>query len=184
MKKILILLLLTFSAGSAFSQNKPDFSGEWELDIQKSKLDARARIESMTMRVTQSDEDIRIETFVKRQRISDQSRDGEGRGMGRFGSGFGMIGDTSYTYKLNGKETEVTQETPMGAIPVLLKARVEKGKLKLNQTRILNTPMGQVYITVKETWQISEDGKSLAVKREIENPMGVNSSEMVFVKKN
>ncbi|MCS6873119.1 MAG: hypothetical protein N2Z23_05335 [Pyrinomonadaceae bacterium] len=178
MKKIVssFALLLAFVI-FAFPQNQPNFSGEWELDIQLSKLDARSRIESIRMLVTQTEKDIKVETHVKRQPGSDGQR-------GRFGGGFGMMGDTLYTYTLDGKETEITQETPMGSVPVSLKAKIEKGQLKLSQVRNLNTPMGAVSISVKETWKLSEDGKTLTVKREIDSPMGINSSEMVFVKKN
>lgn len=166
---------------SAFAQDKKaDFSGSWALDIANSKLGERARIESMTMTVAQTDKDIKVETATKRQAPADAGG-GMGRGGGMRG-GFG--GDGNFTYTLDGKETSVNQETPMGAIPVKLKAELgDDGKLKLSSSRTINTPMGEMTVTTKETWSLSEDGKSLTVKREMESPRGTNSSEMVFTKK-
>ena len=116
--------------------------------------------------------------------------DGQGNGMGRGGGGGmgrggfgGGSGDGTTTYTLDGKESKITQESPMGAIPVSLKAKIDAGKLKLSQTRTINTQMGEISVTTKETWTLSEDGKTLTVKRDMETPRGTNSSEMVFVKK-
>lgn len=181
MKKILILsIFVCLSAISAFAQevvNTKDFSGDWELDVSKSKLDERARIESMTMKVAQTNNDIKIETNVKRS-----AANSDGGGMNRGGGGMMGGGNSNLTYTLDGKETKITQESPMGAIPVSLKAKFDGDKLKLNQTRTMNTQMGEVSIITKETWTLSADGKTLTVKREMETPRGTNSSEMVFTK--
>lgn len=176
MKKILTLsIFICLSAISAFAQeivNTKDFSGDWELDASKSKLDERSRIESMTMKVAQTNNDIKIETNIKRAESTG------GGGMNRGGGG-----NSNLTYTLDGKETRITQDSPMGAIPVSLKAKLDGDKLKLNQTRTMNTQMGEVTITTKETWTLSDGGKTLTVKRETESSRGTNSSEMVFAKK-
>ncbi len=180
MKKLLILsIFVCLSAISVFAQEvvgTKDFSGDWELDVSKSKLDERARIESMMMKVAQTNNDIKIETNVKRAESTN------GGGMNR-GGGMPGGGNSNLTYTLDGKETKITQDSPMGAIPVSLKAKFDGDKLKLNQTRTMNTQMGEVTITTKETWTLSDGGKTLTVKRETESPRGVNSSEMVFAKK-
>ena len=184
MRKILFLAtFVCLLAISAFAQDKKttDFSGKWELDVSKSKLDERARIESMTMNVAQTDKEIKIETMVKRA-----ENGGGGGGTNRGGGGGGMMmggGNGSMTYTLDGKETQISQDSPMGAIPVTLKAKFDEGKLKLSQSRTINTQMGEISITTKETWTLSEDGKTLTVKRETETPRGAQSSEMVFAKK-
>lgn len=179
MKKVLILsIFICLSAISVFAQeivNTKDFSGDWELDVSKSKLDERSRIESMTMKVVQTNDEIKIETVTKRA-----EGNGDGRG-GRMMMGGG--GNSNFTYMLNGKESKITQDSPMGAVPVTLKAKLDGDKLKLNQTRTINTQMGEVSITTKETWTLSDGGKTLTVKRETETPRGTNSSEMVFMKK-
>jgi len=187
MKKTLFLAaFVCLLAVSAFAQNKKDFSGSWTLDTSKSKLDERMRIEAMTMTVAQTDKDIKVETATKRMPPPADAGGGGGMGggMGRGGGMRGMGGDTNFTYTLDGKETSVNQETPMGAMPVKLKAEMEKdGKLKLSSSRTFNTPNGEMTMTTKETWSLSEDGKTLTVKREMESPRGTNSSEMVFMKK-
>jgi hypothetical protein len=42
--------------------------------------------------------------------------------------------------------------------------------------------MGARKMKMTETWSLSQDGKTLTVKREAETPRGNNSSEMVFTK--
>jgi hypothetical protein len=189
MKKTFFLTaIVCLLAVSAFAQKKADFSGTWTLDASKSKLDERARIESMTMTVTQTDKDIKVETATKRLPLPESMNQGggngqgggQGRGMGRGGFG----GDGTNTYTLDGKETTVDVETQMGKMPVKLKAELEAGsKLKLSSVRTVNTPNGEFSITNKETWTLSDDGKTLTVKRDTESPRGTNSSEMVFTKK-
>lgn len=179
MRKILFLsIFICLSVISAFAQeivNTKDFSGDWELDVSKSKLDERSRIESMTMKVVQTNDEIKIETVTKRA-----EGNGDGRG-GRMMMGGG--GNSDLTYMLNGKESKITQDSPMGAVPVTLKAKLDGDKLKLNQTRTINSPqMGAVSITTKETWILSADGNTLTVKRDTETPRGTNSSEMIFEK--
>lgn len=191
MKKILFLTtFVCLLAISAFAQDKKaDFSGNWTLDVSKSKLDERMRVESMTMNVTQTEKELKVETAIKRLPPPDGATQGggQGSGMGR-GGGFGRGGfgggDGTVTYTLDGKETTIQQQSLMGQIPVKLKAELEKdGKLKLNSSRAVNTQMGEFTITTKETWSLSDDGKTLTVKRDMETPRGTNSSEMVFTKK-
>ena len=184
MKKVLFLTaFVCLMALSAFAQDKKatDFSGTWTLDASKSKLDERARIESLTLTVTQTDKDIKVETATKRLPPPEGTGTGQGGGMGR-GGGFGG-GDGVTTYTLDGKETSTEVEGRMGKVPVKLKAELDGGKLKLSRSSTFNTQMGEITTTTKETWSLSEDGKTLTVKRDMESPRGTNSSEMVFTKK-
>jgi hypothetical protein len=184
MKKFLVLpamivCLLAISAVTAQDKKAADFSGKWELDLTKSKLDERARIEAMTMTVAQTEKEIKIETQTKRAARSDSDSGGMRAGGGRGGFG----GDATMTYSLDGKETTVNQETPMGAIPVKLQAKTDEGKLKLASSRTLNTPMGEMTVTSKETWELVDGGKGLIVKRETQTPRGAQTVEMYFTKK-
>lgn len=190
MKKVIFLsVFVCLLAFSAFAQTKTtDFSGTWELDKSKSKLDERMRVESMTMTVTQTETELKVETQTKRMPPPEGAMQGGGQGGGmRMGGGMGRGGfgggDGTTTYTLDGKESKTTQESPVGAIPVTLKAKIDGSKLNLTQTRTLSTQMGEFSITTKETWTLSEDGKTLTVKRDMETPRGTNSSEMVFTKK-
>lgn len=186
MKKVLFLTaFVCLLAVSAFAQDKKaDFSGSWTLDVSRSKLDERARIESMTMTVAQTDKDIKVETATKRLPPPADAMQSGGGGQGggmRRGGGFG--GDGTFLYTLDGKESSIETDGPMGKVPVKLKAEIDGGKLKLSSTRTFNTQMGEVSMTTKETWTLSDDGKTLTVKRDTETPRGTNSSEMVFTRK-
>lgn len=171
----LFLAVMTISA----QEKATDFSGNWELDKAKSKLDERTRIESMTMNVTQSDKELKIATIAKRS----APPEGANRGGGRQGGGGFGGGDGTQTYSLDGKETKTQVGGGQFAGEATFKAKWEKDKLKLTSSRNIETPNGAISISTKETWSLSEDGKSLTVKRDMETPRGTNFSEMVFIKK-
>lgn len=191
MKKFAVLLTLVclFAVNVVAQAKKADFSGEWKLDVSKSKLGERSRIESMTMTVTQTDKELKVETATKRPAPPEGAMSGgnnQNGGMNRpggFGGGMGrgnFGGDGTIVYSLDGKET--TAPGAMGG-QAALKASMEKdGKLKLSRSQTLDTPNGQFNIGSKETWELSTDGKTLTVKRDTESPRGTMSTEMVFTK--
>jgi hypothetical protein len=188
---ILFAFVCLFAIGATAQSKKADFSGEWTLDASKSKLGERSRIEGMTLRVTQTEKELKVETTTKRAAPPQGEMAGgsgnagtmpappPGRGGGMRG-GFGG-GDGTTVYSLEGKET--TAEGAMGG-QATLKAKVEKdNKLNLTRTQTIDSPNGQATISVKETWELSADGKTLTVKRDVESLRGTNSTEMVFTRK-
>lgn len=209
MKKISFLFVaIILLSISAFAQT-PDFSGTWNLDKEKSKLDERQAksIEGQTLTVSQTATEFKVDVKTKRmpppegqggqppmgqprtdgqgngQPMPPPSGMGQGGGQGRGGMGGGMrmSMDGTTTYEI-GKETTMNQETPAGLIPVSLKAKLENGVLKLNRSSSFSTPMGEISITSKEEWSLSTDGNTLTVKREMITPRGSNSSESVYTK--
>ncbi len=193
MKKATILtavfsLFLAVTAVSA-QVKTADFSGNWELDAAKSKLGERMRIESMTMNVSQTAKDLKVEKTTKLALRSEaETRGGappNSGGMGRRVGGLFNGGDSKQTlaYSLEGRETK--EEVPgIPGATSMLKAKWEKdGKLLLTSSRNAETPMGAMTITVNETWSLSPDGKTLTVVREQETQRGKVSAEMVFNKK-
>jgi len=176
MKRILFLTAaFCLLAISAFAQNKANFSGTWELDTINSKLDERMRVESMTMKVDQTEKDITVGTFTKRA----LSPDG-GAGMNR---GDGTT-PTALTYSLLGKETKAEVGGGATAGTATLKAALgADGKLNLSSVRDVNAQTGAMKITVRETWELADGGKTLKVSRTMETPRGTQNSEMVFTKK-
>jgi TonB family protein len=56
-------------------------------------------------------------------------------------------------------------------------------KLNLSSVRKINTQMGETTITVRETWELADGGKTLKVSRTMESPRGTQSSELIFTKK-
>ena len=176
------MALFAAASISVAAQAKPtDFSGTWMLDIPKSQLNERMRIEAMTMTVAQTDKELKVTTETKRPApAADASANpGGGRGMGgRFGGADGTV-----AYSLDGKETIVEMDGPNGKMPVKYKAILEAGKLNLSSTRNLSGPMGDITITSKDSWSLSPDGKTLTSVREQTTPRGSSTSTLVFVKK-
>lgn len=175
-------------AASSKTQTKAaNYSGKWNLDVKKSKLNERQNIESMTMNVEQNEKDLKIESSVKRGESpaaadNGQRRGGLMNGGGMRGGGFGGGEDQTFTYILDGKEV-VNDMTKSAAGKFTYKGAQEKdGKLKLEHTREFDSPNGPMKIKTNETWSISADGKTLTINRETVTPRGANTSEMVFTK--
>ena len=174
MKKILfVAAALCLFSMAAFAQ-KANYAGTWTLDVSKSKLNERMRIESMTLTVAQTDKDLSVTTVTKRAAPPADAPAGRGGGMGR---GFG--GDGTTVWVLDGKGAKFEIDSPMGKVPVALKAAADGGKLNL--TRTVTTQMGDM--TTKETWELSPDGKTLTINREQPSRGGGTSTvTMVFTK--
>ena len=123
MKKLLFLTAaVCMLAAAAFAQDKKgaDFSGTWTLDVAKSKLDERMRVESMTMTVAQTPTELSVTTETKRPAPpADAPVRPGGGGRGGFG------GDGKAVYSLEGKETKLEIDGPNGKIPQALKAKAE-----------------------------------------------------------
>lgn len=184
MKKTFFLTAVVAAmAMSALAQAKPtDFSGTWTLDIGKSQLGERMRVEAMTMTVAQTDKELKVTTEIKRPAPPPDASQG-GPGPGRMGRGFGG-GDGTVVYSLDGKETIVEIDGPNGKMPVKYKAMIEGGKATLSSSRTFSGgPMGEVTSTTKDVWSMSTDGKTLTSVREQTSPRGTNTSTMVFTKK-
>jgi hypothetical protein len=184
MKKLAILaaVICLFSLG-ALAQSKTNFAGNWELDVKKSKLPEMMRIEAMTMKVTQTDKELTVETATKRMPPPEGAAGGGMGGRGGGGGRGGFGGDGTVTYSLDGKEKTIQQDSPMGQVPVTLLAKSDAGKLKLNSSRKINSPMGEVSVTSEETWELVDEGKTLKVVRTTASPRGTQTMEMYFAKK-
>jgi hypothetical protein len=194
MKKNLILAavfsLLAAFAVSAQDTAKPgdtakaaDFSGKWTLDVGKSKLDERMRIESMTLSVTQTEKELKTEATTKRTPPPANSNMTPGAGRGGMGGGVAGMGPDVHTYSLDGKET--SEETSMGGIPASAKLKAElkkEGTLNLSITRKFNTPNGEAEAVTKESWSLSADGKTLIIARDQTSPRGSFSATFVLTK--
>lgn len=203
MKKLsLALFAISLMAMAGLAQGKANYTGTWQLDKEKSTFSGPMRVDGITLTVAQTAKEIKVNTESKRNPPMQMpgggggqppaggppaggapqgaGPNGPGRGMGR---GFGMTGDGSVTYSLEGKETKVEMEGPNGKMPVIYKASLETdGALKLSNSRTFMGPNGEITLTTKETWKLSADGKTLTVDRETTNPRGTQTSKLVFVK--
>lgn len=190
MKQKMILMAaacVLLSAVAAFAQTKTDFSGNWTLDVSKSKLDERQRIESGTMNVTQTDKDISFKTDFKRTPRPDNGGNGQGNGTGQGSGGMGrgmMGGGAKMTYTLDGKDVMVETETPAGmpASKSVLNGAWDSSKLKLSSVRTFTGPKGEITTTLKESWELVDGGKGLKVHRETESPRGNQTSDFYYTK--
>lgn len=174
MKKTAALsfVILLFACAASFAQDKtPDYSGDWKLDTGKSELGQRSNIESMTMKVTQTESQI---TFTRNATRGESEAPRRGRGRGFGGGG-------SQVYDLSGKETKSEAGGRFGG-EVVRKAEAGDEDLKLTSTMNIDTPRGAISIKSTETWSLSDDGKTLTVNVSRETPRGSRTSKMVFTK--
>ena len=190
MKKLLLLVgaVALFSI-AGFAQKAANYAGTWKLDKAQSKLDQRmsAGIDSMTWTVSQTGNELKIVSDVKRAEApmaappaGGPPAGGGGRGMGRGGFGGG---EGTTVYSLDGKETTGEVDGPMGKMPVSYKATTAAdGSVVLTSSRTINGPNGEAKVTTKESWKLSADGKMLTVDRENTSPRGTQTSTLVFVK--
>jgi hypothetical protein len=173
------LACLLLSAVAVFAQSKTDFTGEWTLDVSKSKLPEMRRIESGSLTVKQTDKDISVDASFKRA-ANPEAVAAAGNGGGNRGGG----GNQALTYTFDGKETSVDVPGPQGTTTqAKLKSGWDGAKLKLTSTRSFTTQMGDVTVTMTETWESVEDGKALKVTRVTQTPRGDQTAEFYYTKK-
>lgn len=205
MKKVSVLLsvfCLLLAAGAVSAQTGArSFAGTWEINIAKSKLPERTRIEALTMNVSQTDDALTIETVVKRGAPDSMAQvDASGgmrpdgnRAARRGGAGGSVAGGgianfpASVTYNLAGNPVTVESESAAGmpSSAVTLNANFEKdGRLKLVQDNKITGAGGEFTVKTVDTWELSADGKVLKIARELTTPRGAQTAEMFFVKAN
>lgn len=176
MKQLLLSVFILVFAAAAFAQNSPDYNGTWVMDAQRTKLDERMRIESITLKIKDSGTEVTKETTTKRS--------GQGGGPGGRGMGGGLgIGDGVQTVSMDGKDKTVMEDGPRGPMSVKIRGKREKdGRVVISSSRNLSSPMGEIQISTKETWSLSADGKTLTVTAEVSSPVGANSNKMYFTR--
>jgi len=166
-------ILLAALSISAQTKAK-DFSGDWTLDVNKSKFSNGMQIESMTLKVSQTEKELKVENMTKRGQT-----DMRAGGGGRRGGNGGAI-TTNYT--LDGKETSSDVGTAMSGKETRKAIVTSDGKLSLTATRTFNDGTGELVIKTNETWELDDAGATLKVTRYMETPRGATNSEMYFTK--
>ena len=176
MKKITVLaaiFCLCFQAVVAVFAATPNFAGNWELDVSRSKLPDTMQIESMTLTVVQTEKELSIQSATKR------ARGGMGSPMRRGD------GNQTVIYSLEGKE--INAEISSGAMAGRETRRASvtsDGKLSLTLMRSFNSEAGgTVTQKTNDTWELMDEGKTLKVIRYMETPRGATNAEMYFTKK-
>jgi len=155
----LIFLWLCVSAAAAA---KPDFSGTWVLDKDRS-FSNPAGLEQ-TMMVAQTGDQIKVESKVKTQQ------------------GEQTINED---YALDGKETDFTPPAPQPGAKGKRKASwLADGKhIIVEDVVISDSPKGPVTRRVTRKWSLSPDGGTLTVDYFFDDQRGSFEAKRVFVKK-
>lgn len=180
MKKNFVLAMAVAIFAMAISvsaQKSANFSGKWSLDVAKSKLGDRNRIESQTMTVTQTASEIKIATESKMIASATSGPPPAPVAGGRPGGG----GPQSYAYTI-GKETKMDQQMGQNTVPVTLSAKADGSNLWLTRSFTFTGPNGDVTSMTKDSWSLGPDGKSLTVNRDSTRNGNTASTTMVYTK--
>lgn len=165
---VLALCLFTLAAPKLTTPDvpKPNFSGTWTMDVERSF--GQPKDMQQTMTVTQTEDQMTVETKLI---LPDNER---------------ILKDT---YLLDGKEHDFTPNAPLNAPP-----NTPPGKGKRTVTWLPNagmlvtdvitneTPKGPTTLQVARKWTINSDG-SLTITNFIDAPNGSYETRRVFVKK-
>jgi TonB family protein len=182
MKKLSILsafFCLFLAAGAVFAQDKEDnFAGTWELDLNKSRLSERIRVESMTLSVGQSDQEIKVKTIVKRAARPESENISGGLTSGNGMIIYSLIGTSRMGKVVNPENAAETSQSSLKPVAAL----ENDGKLKLNSSRQINSEIGLSALKTEEIWELIDGGGGLKITRETITPRGKQSSEMYFTR--
>lgn len=150
-----MVLGLALFGSLCFAQSKPDFSGEWKLNVEKSDFGAvPQKPEGLSRKIEHKDPELKVATTQTaggntQTRESKYTTDGKDS-MNKYG------------------ETEVKSVAKWeGAALNIMTSREVQG----------NT------ITQTENWTLSGDGKELIVNNDIKTPMGELKIKLVMDKK-
>lgn len=173
MKKMFVLLAmfcLCFQTIAVYAAT-PDFSGDWELDISRSTLPGAMQIESMTLKVRQTEKNLQFESLAK----TSQKADAETKPKTGF---------LTQTASFN-LENEATDSSGGGdaAAPREKASVTADGRLNLIIVRNFQNEMGSFTMKTNEIWELLDAGETLKVTRYTESPRGATNAEMYFTKK-
>jgi len=173
MKKTIVLLAifcLCFQAIAVYAAT-PDFSGIWELDVSRSTLPDTMQIETMTLKVRQTEKSLQFESSAK----TSQKADGGTKPKTGFltqTASFNL--ESGVTNSIDGGETTAPTE----------KASVTAdGRLNLTIVRNFQNEMGNFTMKTNEIWELLDGGNTLKITRYTETPRGAMNAEMYFTKK-
>ncbi len=155
------MIALLCVLGLGFAADKPNFSGTWVLDKDKSFSNPPGFDQTMT--VMHNGDQIKLEGKQKTAR--------------------GEV-DLNESYTLDGKETEFTPPNPPNA-----KGKRKAYWLPNNRGFVIDdvittdSPNGPVTQNLTRKWQLSSDGNSLTIDYYFDSPRGSGEAKRVFVRK-
>ncbi|HBY58760.1 MAG TPA: hypothetical protein DEH78_02990 [Solibacterales bacterium] len=152
-RTLLVVLAGLLLAGIASPADKPDFSGEWKLNLSKSDYGPVPAPDMMVRKVAHKEPELTVTTTQKGQ-------------MGEF--------TTEAKYATDGKE--YVNKTRRGEAKSVLKW---EGAALVITTKL--DFQGNEIVTV-DRWTLAEDGKTLNGDMKLSSPMGEAEMKMVFEK--
>lgn len=153
MKK-LALAAAVFSLAATAQNNKPNFSGTWELDTSKSDFGPLPAPDKQTRVIEHKDPQIKINTTSKTARGENKQ-------------------ERSYT-------TDGREITNPGPGPAWKAKTVWVEKELVSEIQLEN--QGDT-VTIKDRWQMSEDGKTFTAVRNLKSSLGEADQKLVYTKK-
>jgi hypothetical protein len=160
---VVVIGLLTLGLVGV-AQEKPNLSGTWVLDKEKSDppgmgMGGRGGFNpDITLIIEHQEPVLKIKRIVKTER-GEQVQE--------------------LTYTTDGKENV---NPGMRGGEFRSKTKWEKGKLVTKGTQTIQSPMGTMDLEVTETRRLSEDGKTLIIETTTVTPQGEWTRKQVFVK--
>ena len=156
-----LLVLAAVVAAAAFAapaDSKPDYSGEWKLNIEKSNFGPMPGPDSEVLTIVHKDPSV----------TEHQARVG------------GPMGDATVDFKFttDGNESSNTIKTPNGDIE--MKTTMAWDGDSLTSTSKLDIQGMEINVTSK--WELSTDGKVLTMNSKIGTPQGDFETSQVYDK--
>jgi len=136
-------VILSAACGLVLAQDKPNFSGEWKMNPEKSDYGMVPKPEKMTRKIAHNEPNLLIATTQSAPR-----------------------GESTSEVKLviDGKE----QINKLGATEVKSTPRWEGSTLRIDTKR----PLQNGELLMQERWTLSEDGKTITIATHVVGPMG------------
>lgn len=165
---LLMSLFIFAQAQKTTDTAAPNFAGTWEADMARSKPPEGGRgpkVTGRTMTVTQDAKTITV--------VVETKTDGDM-----------PVPSSNRTYNLDGSESTGELKMMQMSAPAKLNAHVaDGGKLDLNLNASVESPRGTMEIVVKESWELTDGGKTLKVHQTRTTPRGSEESDWIYVKK-
>ena len=157
---VICALIITCLSLNALALSKPDFTGTWVMDKDRSFSNPPGLEQTLT--IVQTGDQIKLES---KQRTAQGER---------------VINET---YSLDGKEAEFT---PAGGQPDAKGKRnaswLPDGRVIINDKISSTTPKGPVTQEITRKWTLSIDGRTLTIDYYIDDQRGSFETKRVFVK--
>lgn len=153
-----LFVVVLFTCGLCFAGGKPDFSGTWKLEKDKSFSNPPGL--EQTLVITQKGDQITLDTDLKTTRGGAQK--------------------LTEVYSLDGKEADFTPAQPPNAKGKRKASWLPNGQGVLVEDEV--SVDGKVVNQVTRKWTLSADGKILTIDYFIDVPQASYESKRVFAK--